>query len=507
MRRVLVLIFLGLFAGIGWAQERVVQLFNAPGALTTPTFTVQDRWELRWDCPDVISVTLLAPDGSIVAGTSGSQKGSLFEPNGGTYYLQVSRTTQGSSSPWHVIVVELGASATNDEFFIPYNYTPPKTISGPVDTNGVVLPVPPTGSSKAASTGANTASSSASPTNAAPPAPAPRDLTLDQARAVVLIKGDVGEGTGFLVHTPDGPAVITNQHVIAANQNVKITTTSGAVIKVTGLKGASDRDLAMLLIQDDHYNYLDLDTDIKDTVQPGDDVITPGNSEGGEVMLNTKGTVLGIGPEKIEFSNPIYHGNSGGPVFHDKSGKVIAVVTQGMKVIPTDDLDKASAENKNSAITGSMRYFGLRPDTVPTWDVYDWNTFRAQTTFLKDYHEDSRCLDSYMNGARYEKEHLVNEGENGPPNSQYFLRNEKIVRIRDSVHSMAADADQSQNLEAWRQLVMDLEDLADKDKEAINNPANFYSFNETCAQQEIKYRNALRDEIERVGNKVSDMGH
>ena len=248
---------------------------------------------------------------------------------------------------------------------------------------------------------------------------------------------------------------MTNLHVIAANPNIRILTTTGAQIQTLALKGASDRDLAMFLIQDDHYTYLDLATDIKDTVQPGDEAITPGNSEGGEVVLNTKGKVLGIGPEKIEFDNPIYHGNSGGPVFHTKSGKVVAVVTQAMKVDVSNDLDKASFENKNSAITGSMRYFGLRLDTVPQWEAYDWNRFLGETTFLKNFHDQSRCLDSYMNGARYEKTQVAGSDENSPPNSQYYLRNEKIQTARDNYHKSSVDADASQKLDAGRELVMD----------------------------------------------------
>jgi len=58
----------------------VVQAFDGVNALTTPAFQVQDKWEVRWDCPDVIAITLLSPDGTIVAGASGSLKGSLFNP-------------------------------------------------------------------------------------------------------------------------------------------------------------------------------------------------------------------------------------------------------------------------------------------------------------------------------------------------------------------------------------------------------------------------------------------
>ncbi len=497
MRALILSVLLGLLAGTGLAQEKMVRTFDGAGDLTTPSFQVQDKWEVRWDCPDVVAITLLSSDGAIVAGASGSLKGSLYQPRGGSFHLQISRAAGGGTAPWHVSVVEIGSEMAANQTNAAANYVPPQTI-------------PARGPAKTASLADALAALAPPPapaTNSAQASPVAGALTGDQAHAVVVIKGDYMEGTGFLVKTADGPAVVTNLHVISANPNVKILTTTGAQVKTLALKGASDRDLAMFLIQDDHYTYLDLATDIKDTVQPDDEVITPGNSEGGEVVLNTKGKVLGIGPEKIEFDNPIYHGNSGGPVFHTKSGKVLAVVTQAMKVKTSDDLDKASFENKNSAITGPMRYFGLRLDTVPKWETYDWNRFLAETTFLKDFHEKSRCLDSFMNGAAYEKARLASADENGPPNSRYYLRNEKIEAARDNCHKRSVDADTSQRLEASRELVMDLENIAGADMADIQNPANFYSFDLLRAKQEIGYRNALRKEIDTYGNKLSDLGH
>jgi len=143
------------------------------------------------------------------------------------------------------------------------------------------------------STASAAATDEADTTPAAEPAPN-RDvptvkLTEDEARAVVLIKGDTAEGTGFLVKTASGPVVVTNIHVISNNPNLKITTNTGVQLTIVSTKGATDRDLAEISIKDGDFKYLDLANDISGTVQPGDEVITPGNSEGGEVMLTTDG--------------------------------------------------------------------------------------------------------------------------------------------------------------------------------------------------------------------------
>jgi hypothetical protein len=348
------------------------------------------------------------------------------------------------------------------------------------------------------STGAATAST-ADEANTAPPAPdrtVPTvKLTEDQTRAVVLIKGDNAEGTGFLVKTADGPVVYTNIHVISNNPNLKITTSTGTPVTILGYKGATDRDLAMISIKDGDFKYLDLASDVSGTVQTGDEVVTPGNSEGGEVMLNTDGKVLGIGPDRIEFDNPIYHGNSGGPVFHVKSGKVIGIVTQGMKVDTTDAFDKASFANRNSAIAHTVRYFGFRLDNVPGWETYDWRRFQNETAFLDQFDQRSRCLDSFLNAPNDNK-----------PEDLVWQSDPDIVKANSGFFEQANGADTSQQMDADRVMWGEISDLAATDMDAIQNPNNFYSFDRQRAADEAAYRKALKVELEKISTNVSQLG-
>ena len=501
MRLLRYIILLAALSTPGMAEEKVLQSFDGSAAQNTPTFQVPDKWEMRWDAADVLSLTLLTPDGTIVTGIAAAQKGSIYFPRGGRFSLQVNPSVAESSAQWHVTLVDMSSTLAAGEVSDPANYLPPAINSAPstlvpaVAATTTTPPVPPIPTSPDATT------------NAAPLAVEPAKLTDAQAHAVVLVKGDYGEGTGFLVKTPDGPAVVTNVHVIFANPNVKITTTRGEQIKVLGLKGASDRDLAIFSIEDNHYSFMEMTTDLPGTVQPGDEVITPGNSEGGGVMLSTRGKVVGIGPEQIEFDNPIYHGNSGGPVFHVKSGKVIAVVTQAMKVDTTNALDRASFANRNSAIANTMRYFGYRLDTVPKWEPYAWDTFLVQTTFLRKFHEQSRCIDSYLNGSSYEKEHVAGSGDDGYPSSTYYMRNEKLEKAENNYNRLTEGAGSSQRLNAARELMMTLENLADLDLASVKTPANFYSFIQIRASHEAKYRDSLKEEIAKVGGKLGELGH
>jgi hypothetical protein len=72
------------------ADENLVQTFTGTNTSTTTSFTVPEKWEARWDAPGIVSITVLSMDGYIVAGASGTAKGSLYQPHGGVFRLEVS---------------------------------------------------------------------------------------------------------------------------------------------------------------------------------------------------------------------------------------------------------------------------------------------------------------------------------------------------------------------------------------------------------------------------------
>ena len=317
-------------------------------------------------------------------------------------------------------------------------------------------------------------------------------LSPEQQRSIVLITGDHGEGTGFLVKTANGPAVMTNIHVISDNPNLKITASSGALIPFLSFKGATDRDMVMIAIKDNNYTYLPLAANCDQTVQTGDEVVTPGNSEGGEVMLNTGGKVLGIGPKRIEFDNPIYHGNSGGPVLHTKSGSVIGIVTEAVKIDVSDGIDQASFQNRNSAIAGATRYFGLRVDNVPSWEPYDWDRLQNETAFLERFDKRNRCLDCYLNAPDDDK-----------PGDRLYLEDDKIAKANQAYFDQSNGGDSSQRMDALREWRSDMEDLAATDMDLMQNTSGFYAFDRQRATDEIAYRKALKSELDTIGDNVS----
>jgi hypothetical protein len=526
VQKALVFLLLGFVAGrLGFAQAVTAGATTAPqplsfsgnGLAETTVFTTQNRWEVRWTGIPA-SVSVEDANGNVLAGAGGNG-GTLFMPTGGSFKLRVS-PNDPAQKQWRVQIIQVGAagqSIPNDRDVASLYVPPDMTMAAPVQVQqtmaGGTAQVPSPTIAPALPTQpvapVGTPPSAPSPTPTPIPAPTtgpviqqPSDpngqktLTPAQAAAVVLIRGDVAEGTGFLVKTPTGPVVVTNQHVLAANPHIHITTSTGLVVTPSGLQGASDRDLAMIPIQDNNYSYLELATNVGTTVQVGDIVITPGNSEGGGVMLNTSGSVTALGPEKVEISNPIYHGNSGGPIFHVKSGKVIGVVTEAQKVDTTNDLDQASFQNHNSAITGTMRYFGLRLDTVPSWQPFTWLRFENETEFLHEFHERSKCLDSYLNTG-------INDTSDW---GTYYLHDEKIKETNQAIADMDAGGDTGSRIDTARNLVFSLGGLADTDMEQAQQPSNFYGFDALQAKDEVEYRRNLKKEIDQMSDNVERLG-
>ncbi len=457
----------------------VLQSFSGTGTTVTQSFQVGNKWEIRWRSPQVLSVTIYGADNKAVAGSMGVSCGSFYLASGGTYHLKI----EGLKPPDTATDKTDTANADSTGHPVP----PDLFFKWNVD---VVQLDPVTNTSPQPQQAATDPAS----------VPATTKLTDEQARAVVLIKGDNAQGTGFLVRTPDGPAVVTNLHVLGNNPNLKITTNSGELITMLSAKGAADRDIALLAIQDANYSYLDMCTDVAHTVQPGDEVITPGNSQGGGVVLNTIGKVLGVGPDRIEFDNPIYHGNSGGPVFHVKSNKVVGVVNEAMKVDISTDLDKASFASRNSAISNSMRYFGLRLDTVGNWVSFDWNRFQTERTFLDQFRLKSLSLDSFLNPP--DPQAPLPAGQS-PDDAQFFLKDKKIVAARNAYIQQATGNDGPQRIEALKELIFELNNIADTGLTEMQDPNNFYAFDQDRAKAEFAYRKAIKVELDSYASNVT----
>jgi len=616
------------------ADDNVVQEFSGSGSTTTALFKVKDRWEVRWNARQVVSVAVMSADGTIVAGAAGVLRGSLFVPLGGQYYLKINDGTVAPPSPPGLdtpppaatnaapsasantppsSVTNAAPSAmtntrpssvtnaapnaiTNAPPSSVTNAAPSATTNAPpvAVTNAAPASTPdgtliaPTNAAPAAATNAapaaatNTAPAAVTnappiaTTNAAPasmtnaasamtnapaaapppsmvdtPAAAPPDtpiawhlqvvemgtsvasdqaltvytpffivpdtavtpvavppplpppvLTDEQAHTVVTIKGDEGQGTGFFARSTDGTFVVTHLHLLAANPNVQLFTSAGAPITIVSLKGALDRDVALFAIKDDNYSYLPMPADAKG-IEAGDQLIIPDIGAETTILLGKPGRIIGMSPEQIDFDNDMGPDSSGAPVIHVKSGTALAIVTSEKQVDVSDNLAKAWPANPAPGSAGIIPYFGLRLGGVQGWEAYDPARFLEETVFLKKFHQDTRCLDSYLNG-RHHRPHSGDDTD-GPPDNRYYVNNDKLRAAQDAYRQLAAGADREQRIEAAKELLFDLQNIADTGFATLQEMNNLYAFDQNWAQEEMAYRKALKSEIENLGDNIGQL--
>ena len=87
------------------ADEEVILKVSANGKRNLQPFTVKDRWEVRWDAKDRLSIWIHGMGGDALEHAASQLKagsGTSFQPKGGQYYLAVN-----GAGDWTITVVQL----------------------------------------------------------------------------------------------------------------------------------------------------------------------------------------------------------------------------------------------------------------------------------------------------------------------------------------------------------------------------------------------------------------
>jgi len=480
------------------ADETIAQEFSGSGSTTTALFKVEGKWEVRWNARQVVSVAVMTPDGTIVAGAAGVLRGSLFVPVGGQYYLKISdgtvappnstAPTSSTNNPppapippspepvsepaiaWHLQVVELGTS-------VPANaalsvYTPFF-----IEPDSAVAPSTP------------------------PPVAPPPTLTDKQIHALVTITGHNATGTGFLMHSPDGNFIVTTLHLLAANPNLKIATDSGVQLTTVSLKAAADRDLAFFTVAKNP-GALPLATD-PNSIKTEDQVIIPAIDPHDGSLTGRLGKVIGLAPQQIDFDVQLGSNSEGAPVIDVKTGNVLAMVGAVKRVDLSETIAQAWPTNPAPGSAGIIPYYGLRLTGIKAWENIDPARFQSETLSLKQFHTDTRCLDSYLNGHHRRS---IEEAETNPrPVNGYYLTNAKLRRAIENYKHFSVGGDQNQRFEAARELLFDLIGIADTDVATLLDWNSPYTYDRAKAQEELAYRKALRKELDDMSDNIAHL--
>jgi S1-C subfamily serine protease len=224
------------------------------------------------------------------------------------------------------------------------------------------------------------------------PAPAPQTMSAQEifqmaSGGVTLIQvfDDEGRprslGSGFVI-SPSGTA-LTNYHVMRGAARATARFSDGTSTEVSGISSYDPvRDVAVIQLASAPSTVLQLGD--SDALQVGDGVVAIGSPLGLQNTLS-EGIVSGLRDGRIQMSDPISPGSSGGPVF-DHRGKVIgisvATVAAGQNLnfaVPIDwakpylssgsvrPLAEVAAENTviQDALDGSV--------TIPNGQARTWN--------------------------------------------------------------------------------------------------------------------------------------
>lgn len=196
---------------------------------------------------------------------------------------------------------------------------------------------------------------------------------------LVIIEGDNSVGSGFIAMHHGKPMLFTNTHVLSGNSRVKARLLNGKEINLQSLHVATTYDISALG-QDTIQNGMELSSNTDSDVLIGDNVVVLGNSLGAGVVTELRGKVTGVGPEMIEVDAKFVSGNSGSPVIHEASGKVIGIAT--FSILRTMD-----GFGKDSKFNSVERRFAYRLDNIPDWKEVGWGAFASESGVIDKIRE------------------------------------------------------------------------------------------------------------------------
>jgi hypothetical protein len=266
--------------------------------------------------------------------------------------------------------------------------------------------------------------------------------------------------------------VVTNQHVLSGNQKFTLTGMDGTKYPTDGpLYGAVDYDIAILRIPPAKYALEVLDDPVA-SAQVGDPLMVPGNPDGAGVITQTPGKLLGLGPQLVEVDAKFVHGNSGSPIIHEPSGKVIGVATYAITV-DFDELKQASQASK-------LRWFGYRLDNIKEWRAIDWQKFSEEGQQL-------RQIESLTDA-------LVTALSSPDPNGDNDQVNQAMLEYQVQIHRATTAAAQRQallnliaHLHTFARYDDDIKDLVESDP---------YPFHAEMAHQQEQLRAQIEQALE-----------
>jgi len=201
------------------------------------------------------------------------------------------------------------------------------------------------------------------------------NMLRDYRGSIVIVKGKNATGSGFIVTRAGRQLFVSNIHVMAGIRSPTYLALDRSPLQFRpgSAVAAVGHDLFMMEVQG-RTNGIPFVESFDSTVTVNDPIVVFGNSGSGGVITAIEGKVLGIGPDRVEISAEIEHGNSGSPIIHLPTGRVIGTATY------VTSRETIAGEKKD-------RRFGYRMDTVKKWEAVDWTRFYAEADRLEQIND------------------------------------------------------------------------------------------------------------------------
>ena len=225
----------------------------------------------------------------------------------------------------------------------------------------------------------------AAPVEAAKPASAAAaggEFVQRHRNALVVVKDRGGSGSGFIARVGAQTWLFTNIHVAAGMAQPQFTRIDGTLLKPGIAEAAVGHDAMRLVLAEPPPDSLEIMTALDANAKIGDAVLVFGNSGGGGVVTSLAGEIVGIGPDRIEVSAEFIPGNSGSPIVHVPSGKVIGIATYLTRRYEAFATSGATPV-KDAPGAVVVRRFGYRLDSVKKWEPLNWAAFQNEARSIE----------------------------------------------------------------------------------------------------------------------------
>lgn len=205
----------------------------------------------------------------------------------------------------------------------------------------------------------------------------------DPMKAIVLIEGEGGAGTGFFVKHSTGIYLYTAAHVLSGNRKPVFKTIDGRKYTRFGrLEVAKGADLVRMRVNESVPAKLRMAK--AGRIEMGGDIVAVGNSGGGAVLTENKGVIQGVGDVSFEIDAEVIPGNSGGPILAASDHHVLGLVTHATQ----GQGDVWASKTRYSKI----RRFGVRFDRRRKWVKVALKTFQEEPYEIAKMNQVTRLL-------------------------------------------------------------------------------------------------------------------